>query len=80
MELLLWCNGIGSILGAAGIQVCALAQHSALGIWRCHSFDLGGDCGSYLIHGPGTPEAAGFPKITNKNKKTKKPHNPSVDC
>ena len=51
-----WC------LGSAGTQVRSLAQHSGLRIPHCHSWGLGGNCGSDLILSLGTPYVAGQPK------------------
>ena len=41
---------------------------SGLRICHCRSCGLGGDCGSDLIPGPGTPYAAGRPKMKKERK------------
>ena len=43
-------------------QIQSLAQHSGLRILHCLSCDIGGNCISDLIPGPGTPYAMGQPK------------------
>ena len=53
-------------LWSPGMKVGALAQHSQLRIWHCHSFSLGQNCGSDLIPGLRTPYATGWPKKKKK--------------
>ena len=50
-------------LGSPGVQVRSPARHSGLRIRHCLSFNLGHDCISDLIPSPGTPYAAGQPKL-----------------
>ena len=49
-------------LGSPGMQVRSLAQHCGLTVRRVHSCDTGGNCGSDLIPGLGTPYAVGRAK------------------
>ena len=58
---------INGILGAAKLWFRSLAQHSGLGIQRCHSCGLGHDYGSDLIPGLGALCAVG----QSKKRKTK---------
>ena len=55
-----WC------LGSTGRQVPFLARHSGLRIRHYRSYGLGGNCGSDLIPGLGTPYALGRPKKKNQ--------------
>ena len=52
------------------MQVWSPAWHSGLRTHCCHSYDLGQDCSSSVIPGPGTPYVSGQPK--KKKQKTKK--------
>ena len=54
-------------LGSTGMQVRSLAPHSGLRIGHSHSCDVGHNCGSDLIPGPGTPYAAGQQTKIDKN-------------
>ena len=47
-------------LGSIGTQVQSLAHNSGLRMQHCHSCSLGGNCGSDLIPGLGTPYAMGW--------------------
>ena len=59
-------------LKSAGLQVPSPARHSGLRIWGCHSCDIGHNCSSDLIPGPGNSICQGVAKkkdIRNKNLK-----------
>ena len=62
----MWRNGLSSILGALGMQIQSLVQHSGLRIQCCYSCSLGCSCSSDLIPGPRTPYASGQPKKGGK--------------
>ena len=56
-------------LGSAGMQVWTPARHSGLRIWCCCSCDLGQNCGSDLIPGPGLHMPPGSKKKKKKKEK-----------
>ena len=53
--------------GSAWVQVRFLAGHSGLRIWHCCICGTGHNCSSDLIPGPGTPHAAGRPKVKQRD-------------
>ena len=66
---MLWHNGIDGVSAAARTQVQCLAWYSGLRIQHCHSCSVGGNSGSDLIPGPGTPYATRWPKKKKEKKK-----------